>query len=93
MRKKGGYNANVEEYAGRIASLPLEVGWQIVTFLIRHLPKPVVARVNGYAIGGGHVWQVNCDLSIASETAKFGQAGPKVGSLTPASVLESCGVT
>jgi dihydroxynaphthoic acid synthetase len=83
VRKKGGYNANVEEYAGRIASLPLEVGWQLVTFLIRHIPKPVIARVNGYAIGGGHVWQVNCDLSIASETAKFGQAGPKVGSFDP----------
>jgi dihydroxynaphthoic acid synthetase len=82
-RAKGGYNVDVEKYAGRIASLPLEVGWQLVTFLIRHIPKPVIARVNGYAIGGGHVWQVNCDLSIASETAKFGQAGPRVGSFDP----------
>jgi len=82
-RKKGGYHVNQGEHTGRIASLPLEVGWQLVTFLIRHIPKPVIARVNGYAIGGGHVWQVNCDLSIASETAKFGQAGPRVGSFDP----------
>ncbi|HPG32651.1 MAG: 1,4-dihydroxy-2-naphthoyl-CoA synthase [Lentimicrobiaceae bacterium] len=48
--------------------------------LIRSLPKPVVAMVNGYAIGGGHVLHVVCDLSIASENAIFGQTGPKVGS-------------
>ena len=48
--------------------------------MIRAIPKPVIAMVNGYAIGGGHVLQVVCDLSIASETAVFGQAGPKVGS-------------
>jgi len=47
---------------------------------IRSLPKPVVAMVNGYAIGGGHVLHVVCDLSIASENAIFGQTGPKVGS-------------
>ncbi len=47
---------------------------------IRSLPKPVVAMVNGYAIGGGHVLHVVCDLSIASENAVFGQTGPKVGS-------------
>jgi dihydroxynaphthoic acid synthetase len=47
---------------------------------IRHIPKPVIAMVNGFAIGGGHVLHVLCDLSIASETARFGQAGPKVGS-------------
>lgn len=48
--------------------------------LIRSLPKPVVAMVNGFAIGGGHVLHVVCDLSIASENAIFGQTGPKVGS-------------
>jgi naphthoate synthase len=48
--------------------------------LIRDIPKPVIAAVNGLAIGGGHVLHVICDLSIASETAKFGQAGPRVGS-------------
>ncbi len=48
--------------------------------IIRSLPKPVVAMVNGYAIGGGHVLHVVCDLSIASENAIFGQTGPKVGS-------------
>jgi naphthoate synthase len=48
--------------------------------LIREIPKPVIAAVNGYAIGGGHVLHVLCDLSIASETAVFGQVGPRVGS-------------
>ncbi len=47
---------------------------------IRSLPKPVVAMVNGYAIGGGHVLHVVCDITIASENARFGQTGPKVGS-------------
>jgi naphthoate synthase len=48
--------------------------------LIRSMPKPVIAMVNGYAIGGGHVLHVVCDLTIASENAIFGQTGPKVGS-------------
>ena len=48
--------------------------------LIRVVPKPVIAMVNGYAIGGGHVLHILCDLSIAAETAKFGQTGPRVGS-------------
>ncbi|MBI4728078.1 MAG: enoyl-CoA hydratase/isomerase family protein [Acidobacteria bacterium] len=48
--------------------------------IIRDIPKPVIAAVNGYAIGGGHVLHVLCDLSIASETARFGQVGPAVGS-------------
>jgi naphthoate synthase len=47
---------------------------------IRTLPKPVVAMVAGYAIGGGHVLHVVCDLSIAGDNARFGQTGPKVGS-------------
>lgn len=47
---------------------------------IRSLPKPVVAMVAGYAIGGGHVLHVVCDLSIAAENARFGQTGPRVGS-------------
>jgi len=76
IRDKGGYG-------GTVASLPLEVGWQQVSLLIRTIPKPVIARVNGYAIGGGNVFQVVCDLSIAAETAKFGQAGPRVGSFDP----------
>jgi dihydroxynaphthoic acid synthetase len=75
IREKGGYKG---EYI-----LPLEVGWQRVTHLIRTLPKPVIARVNGYAIGGGHVWHVNCDLSITAEHAQLGQAGPRVGSFDP----------
>jgi dihydroxynaphthoic acid synthetase len=48
---------------------------------IRHIPKPVIAMVNGYAIGGGHVLHVLCDLSIAADTAVFGQTGPRVGSV------------
>lgn len=47
---------------------------------IRSIPKPVIAMVNGFAIGGGHVLHVVCDLSIASENARFGQTGPRVGS-------------
>ncbi len=48
--------------------------------LIRSIPKPVIAMVAGWAIGGGHVLHVVCDLSIAAENARFGQTGPKVGS-------------
>ena len=48
--------------------------------LIRITPKPVIAMVNGFAIGGGHVLHIVCDLTIASENAKFGQTGPRVGS-------------
>lgn len=48
--------------------------------MIRTLPKPVVAMVAGYAIGGGHVLHVVCDLTIAADNARFGQTGPKVGS-------------
>lgn len=47
---------------------------------IRQMPKPVVAMVAGYAIGGGHVLHVVCDLTIAADNARFGQTGPKVGS-------------
>lgn len=48
--------------------------------LIRYLPKPVIAAVAGYAIGGGHVLHLVCDLTIAAENARFGQTGPRVGS-------------
>jgi naphthoate synthase len=48
--------------------------------VIRDTPKPVIAAVNGLAIGGGHVLQVLCDLTIAADTAQFGQNGPRVGS-------------
>ncbi len=51
-----------------------------VQMQIRRMPKPVIAMVNGFAIGGGHVLHVVCDLTIASENARFGQTGPKVGS-------------
>jgi naphthoate synthase len=48
--------------------------------IIRQMPKPVIAMVAGYAIGGGHILHLVCDLSIAADNAKFGQTGPKVGS-------------
>jgi naphthoate synthase len=48
--------------------------------LIRYIPKPVIAAVAGYAIGGGHVLHLVCDLTIAGENARFGQTGPRVGS-------------
>jgi len=51
--------------------------------VIRGIPKPVIAMVNGYAIGGGHVLHVLCDLTIAADTAVFGQTGPRVGSVDP----------
>ncbi|AOS79834.1 MULTISPECIES: enoyl-CoA hydratase-related protein [Hydrogenophaga] len=51
--------------------------------LIRDTPKPVIAKVNGYAIGGGNVLVTVCDLAIAAEHAQFGQVGPKVGSVDP----------
>ena len=50
-------------------------------YLLRNIPKPVIAAVKGYAIGGGNVLQVVCDLTIAAENAIFGQVGPKVGSV------------
>lgn len=58
------------------------IGIEIETlhYHIRSIPKPVIAAVNGYAIGGGHVLHVICDLTIASDQAIFGQIGPKVGS-------------
>jgi naphthoate synthase len=62
-----------EKGIGRLNVLDLQIQ-------IRRLPKPVIAMVAGYAIGGGHVLHVVCDLSIAAENAKFGQTGPKVGS-------------
>ena len=64
-------------------SSPGTVGRFHVTDLhlqIRRMPKPVVAMVAGYAIGGGHVLHVICDLTIAAENARFGQSGPRVGS-------------
>ncbi len=51
-----------------------------VQMQIRRLPKPVIAMVNGFAIGGGHVLHLMCDLTISADNARFGQTGPKVGS-------------
>ena len=61
------------------------IGLDVVSLhsVIRNIPKPVIAMVNGYAIGGGHVLHVICDLSIAADTAIFGQTGPRVGSVDP----------
>ncbi|MRG85211.1 1,4-dihydroxy-2-naphthoyl-CoA synthase [Salinibacillus xinjiangensis] len=71
VRGHGGYVGN--DQIPRLNVLDLQR-------LIRMIPKPVVAMVSGYAIGGGHVLHVVCDLTIAADNAVFGQTGPKVGS-------------
>jgi|TARA_B100001750_G_scaffold106103_1_gene83970 naphthoate synthase len=71
VRGHGGYND--AEGNPSLNVLPLQR-------FIRYMPKPVIALVGGYAIGGGHVLHVICDLTIASDNAVFGQTGPKVGS-------------
>ncbi|KAA1292605.1 MAG: 1,4-dihydroxy-2-naphthoyl-CoA synthase [SAR202 cluster bacterium] len=71
VRGHGGYND--EGGNPSLGVLPLQR-------FIRYMPKPVIALVSGYAIGGGHVLQVICDLTIASTNSVFGQTGPRVGS-------------
>lgn len=67
-------------YGGRGAiGIPVEE----LQSLIRDVPQPVIAKVRGYAIGGGNVLATVCDMTIASDTAQFGQVGPKVGSVDP----------
>lgn len=69
-----------KDYGGRgTVGLPVEE----LHSAIRDVPQPVIARVQGYAIGGGNVLATVCDLTIASERAIFGQVGPKVGSVDP----------
>lgn len=77
----GGDNADAKsERKGRgIIGVPVE---EIHT-TIRDIPKPVIAKVRGFAIGGGNVLATLCDLTIAAESAQFGQVGPKVGSVDP----------
>jgi len=73
VRGESGYRVGGTASVGRFHVTDLHVQ-------IRRLPKPVVAMVAGYAIGGGHVLHVVCDLTIAAENARFGQTGPRVGS-------------
>ncbi len=74
----GDQSAHAGQYDGRgVVGLPIDE----FQALIRDVPKPVIARVNGFAIGGGNVFATLCDLTIAADTAKFGQVGPKVGSV------------
>lgn len=76
----GDQSAHDGGYDGRgIIGLPVEE----LQSCVRDAPKPVIARVNGYAIGGGNVLVTVCDLAIASDRAIFGQVGPKVGSVDP----------
>ncbi|MCZ7659219.1 MAG: 2-ketocyclohexanecarboxyl-CoA hydrolase [Xanthobacteraceae bacterium] len=76
----GDQSAHEGQYDGRgTIGLPVEE----LQGLIRDVPKPVIARVQGYAIGGGNVLATLCDFTIASEKAVFGQVGPKVGSVDP----------
>jgi naphthoate synthase len=73
QRVRGNDGYRDAEGVGRLNVLDLQVQ-------IRRLPKPVIAMVAGYAIGGGHVLHVVCDLTVAADNARFGQTGPKVGS-------------
>jgi naphthoate synthase len=73
VRGSSGYRVGGSATVGRFHVTDLHVQ-------IRRLPKPVVAMVAGYAIGGGHVLHVVCDLTIAADNARFGQTGPRVGS-------------
>lgn len=76
----GDQSAHAGQYDGRgTIGLPMEE----LHAAIRDAPQPVIARVQGYAIGGGNVLCTLCDLTIASERAVFGQVGPKVGSVDP----------
>ncbi|MBF0108278.1 MAG: enoyl-CoA hydratase/isomerase family protein [Magnetococcales bacterium] len=76
----GDQSAHSGSYDGRgIIGLPLEA----LQGIIRAVPKPVIAKVRGFAIGGGNVLALLCDLTIASEGAVFGQVGPRVGSVDP----------
>lgn len=75
----GGDQSNHDgDYDGRgVVGLPIDE----LQSAIRDIPKPVIAAVNGFAIGGGNVLVTLCDMAIASDTAKMGQVGPKVGSV------------
>lgn len=73
QRVRGDDGYKDEKGIGRLNVLDLQVQ-------IRRTPKPVIAMVAGYAIGGGHVLHVVCDLTVAADNARFGQTGPKVGS-------------
>jgi naphthoate synthase len=73
VRGSSGYRVGGTATVGRFHVTDLHVQ-------IRRLPKPVVAMVAGYAVGGGHVLHVVCDLTIAADNARFGQTGPRVGS-------------
>ena len=73
VREGGGYK-------GKPSRSDIGLDVEDLHSILRDIPKPVIAAVNGYAIGGGHVLHVICDLSIAADTARFGQVGPKVGS-------------
>jgi len=76
----GDQSVHEGSYGGRgTIGLPIDE----LQSLIRDVPKPVIARVQGFAIGGGNVLATLCDLTIASEKAVFGQVGPKVGSVDP----------
>ena len=76
----GDQSAHVGHYEGRGTNgMPIEE----LQSLIRDVPKPVIARVPGYAIGGGNVLATLCDLTIASDKAIFGQVGPSMGSVDP----------
>jgi 2-ketocyclohexanecarboxyl-CoA hydrolase len=76
----GDQSAHSGQYGGR-GSIGMQI--EALQSAIRDVPKPVIARVHGYAIGGGNVLATICDLTIASESSTFGQVGPRVGSVDP----------
>jgi naphthoate synthase len=81
-RGQGGYAAAPTRSPAAPRSVPERpMDVEALHSAIRHIPKPVIAMVNGFAIGGGHVLHLLCDLSIASANAIFGQTGPRVGSV------------
>lgn len=76
----GGDVSERDRETGRYKGVEWDGLGTMVHYLIRNIPKPVIAMVNGYAVGGGQVYQLLCDLSVASDRAVFGQVGPRFGS-------------
>ena len=73
MRGEGGYDDGYGDTVPRLRVLDLQIQ-------MRRCPKPIIASVAGYAVGGGHILHMVCDITIAAENAVFGQTGPRMGS-------------
>ena len=77
----GDQKAKTDKYDGARGAIGIPI--EELQAVIRNVPKPVIAKVQGYAIGGGNVLATICDFTLAADTAVFGQVGPKVGSVDP----------